>query len=728
MTQIAPRLHPDEHLLQEYWRDAWERWVLTLDVLRQRANAYTERADSEAPHVLTFGADLVLDGRTLPRPVNYVLARIRPPSGVKTDNARRPFIVVDPRAGHGPGIGGMKDESQIGEALAAGHPCYFIGFLPKPVPQQTIWDVVEAQARFIEAVAARHPKAQARPAVFANCQAGWQTMMMAATHPELCGPIVLAGSPLSYWAGVRGHNPLRYLGGVLGGSWLTALTGDLGAGVFDGAWLVANFEAMNLANTWWEKPYKVYANVDTEADRFLGFEAWWGNPVLLNAHEMQWIADNLFIGDRLAAGKLVTPEGLRVDLRSVASPIVVFCSRADDITPPQQALGWIPRLYGSDREIIESGQTIVYSLHETVGHLGIFVSGKVASKEHHEFTSCMDMIDLMPPGLYEAVITKVDADTAHPDLVEGDHLFRLERRTLDDVRAIVANDPEDDRRFAAAARLSEVNTGLYRTLLSPLVTAVATEAGAEAMREAHPNRLRFSVFSDGNPLMARVGAMAEEIRANRDPAPPDNPFRGLEQDFSSAVSAWWDLAGATRDRMVESMFMGVYGSPVLQAMVGLAPAEPSEPRQSTQDVLRQAETSRLRAELETRFEAGEPADAALRSLIYINLPEGEADERAFSLLKAYHEAQPLEERRSFSQLKEELKEQSLLVRLDEERAIRAVAKLLPDDPEARHAALEALHRVIEARGELSEEGRRRLARVDAIFDGAGGASPQVFHA
>jgi hypothetical protein len=101
-------------------------------------------------------------------------------------------------------------------------------------------------------------------------------MMMAAMNPDLPGPIVLAGAPLSYWAGVHGKNPMRYLGGLLGGSWLTTLTGDIGHGKFDGAWLVSNFESNNPANTLWKKPYNVYAKVDTEGPRFLDFEKWWG--------------------------------------------------------------------------------------------------------------------------------------------------------------------------------------------------------------------------------------------------------------------------------------------------------------------------------------------------------------------------------------------------------------------------------------------------------------------
>jgi hypothetical protein len=80
-------------------------------------------------------------------------------------------------------------------------------------------------------------------------------MMLAATRPELFGPIIIAGTPLSYWAGIEGQNPMRYSGGLLGGSWLTALTSDIGHGKFDGAWLVQNFENQNPANTLWTKHY-----------------------------------------------------------------------------------------------------------------------------------------------------------------------------------------------------------------------------------------------------------------------------------------------------------------------------------------------------------------------------------------------------------------------------------------------------------------------------------------
>jgi hypothetical protein len=197
----------------EYLVDTGQRSVLFLDVMRQRGVQYREHLAETAPHVLNYAVDLIIDGRKLQRPVNYGLVRVAPPSGVEIDTRRRPFVVVDPRAGHGPGIGGFKADSEIGVAMKAGHPCYFIGFLPEPMPGQTIEDIARAEAIFVEKVIALHPDADGKPCVIGNCQAGWAVMILASLRPELFGPLIIAGAPLSYWAGVRGKNPMRYSGG-----------------------------------------------------------------------------------------------------------------------------------------------------------------------------------------------------------------------------------------------------------------------------------------------------------------------------------------------------------------------------------------------------------------------------------------------------------------------------------------------------------------------------------
>ena len=176
-------------------------------------------------------------------------------------------------------------------------------------------------------------------------------------------------------------------------------------------------------------------------------------------------------------------KGERIDLRNIRSPIICFCSKGDNITPPQQALGWIVDLYGSDDDIRACGQTIVYAVHETIGHLGIFVSGGVAKKEHQEFASNIDLIDVLPPGLYEAVMTRKTAESVNQEAIGGDWIVRFEPRTLDDIRAIVQPDPENERRFATVRRVSEINLGLYRSLVQPFIKAFDQRAERRVAEE-----------------------------------------------------------------------------------------------------------------------------------------------------------------------------------------------------------------------------------------------------
>ena len=135
-------------------------------------------------------------------------------------------------------------------------------------------------------------------------------------------------------------------------------------------------------------------------------------------------------------GRIQTSDGKTIDLRNIRAPIVVFCSKADNITPPQQALGWILDLYDDVDEIRSHGQTIVYTIHESVGHLGIFVSAAWRARNTASFPPTSICIDVLPPGLYEAVFEAKTAATFGPDLVTGDWVMRCEARTLDDIRAL----------------------------------------------------------------------------------------------------------------------------------------------------------------------------------------------------------------------------------------------------------------------------------------------------
>ncbi|MCC6197864.1 MAG: DUF3141 domain-containing protein [Burkholderiales bacterium] len=564
-----------------YAVDATQRSILFWDAMRQRGNNFVEHTQAGLPPVLHFDYETVVDGRELARPVNYALVRIVPPAGVTVDPKRRPYVIIDPRAGHGPGIGGFKDDSQVGVALRAGHPVYFVIFFRDPEPGQTLLDVCEAEKAFVRKVRERHPQS-AKPAIVGNCQGGWAAMMLAASDPEDTGPIVINGAPMSYWGGAwaegANDNPMRYSGGLLGGTWLASLTSDLGDGVFDGAYLVENFENLNPANTFWDKYYHLYANVDTEPDRFLEFERWWGGFYLMNREEIEWITRNLFVGNQVWKGTTAGPGGTALDLRNIRSPIVLFASMGDNITPPQQAFNWVADIYGSTDEIKARGQVIVGLVHENIGHLGIFVSGKVAKKEHAQIVSVLESIEALPPGLWAM---RIDEHKDRGGNVSYEVSFE-ERRLEDVVAKLNRFDRNDEKPFEAVAAISDFNQRAYELFLQPLVQAASGPYAAKLRRQFHPLRLQRWALSDLNPFLAWLAPAAAMVKAKRAPVAPGNSLVKAERTASSAISASLDYYRAMRDAMSEAAFFSTYGNVFSLYLADKAAARPegvAEPRE-----------------------------------------------------------------------------------------------------------------------------------------------------
>jgi len=556
LQSAFPGAHPQQWWTDwfQYCVDAGQRSALFWDTIRERGNQWLAHEDAGKPPLLHYRYDVVSDARTFERPCNYALVRIVPPRGVKIDERKRPFIIIDPRAGHGPGIGGFKEDSEVGVALGAGHPVYFVIFFPEPEPGQTLADVTDAEAEFVRVVAERHPESP-KPSLIGNCQGGWAVMMLAAARPDMTGPLVINGAPMSYWAGNDGDNPMRYSGGLLGGAWVSLFASDLGAGKFDGAHLVSNFETLNPANAIWDKYYHLYDDVDDEAPRFLEFERWWGGFYLLNEEEIRWIVNNLFVGNKLAQGEARLGPGRYFDLKSIKQPIIVFASMGDNITPPQQAFNWIADLYSSTDEIKANGQTIVGLIHEDVGHLGIFVSGKVAKKEHAQIFEVLKYIQTLPPGLYGMEIHEI----LHAD-GEVTYDVTLHERSLEDLKKMQKHDRVDEKPFEAVAALSELTERAYELLVRPAVRDAVPEWLARMLRELHPLRAQRWMLSDRNPFLAGVPAAASMARAWRQPRTEGNAGRRAERLGSAVVTASLDLWRDLRDATSEAAFFQIYGN------------------------------------------------------------------------------------------------------------------------------------------------------------------------
>jgi len=559
----------------EYATDFMQRSVLFWDTLCRRGNIWMAHEKEEKPPVLIFDHELIVDGRKLERPVNYVLLRIIPPQGTVIDETKNPFIIIDPRAGHGPGIGGSKQESEIGMAIKAGYPVYFVSFFPVPMAGQTLPDITAAEVIFLKTVIERHPDSP-KPIIMGNCQGGWAAMLLAATVPDMVGTIIMNGAPLSYWSGSGGKNPMRYSGGLLGGTWTALFASDLGDGTFDGAYLVDNFEKLNPANSLWDKYYHLFSNIDTEQQRFLDFEKWWGGFFLMNEAEISWIVENLFIGNKLTRGEVQAGGAGSYDLKAIRSPIIVFASMGDNITPPEQAFNWIIDLYASTEELKANGQVIIVLMHEDIGHLGIFVSGKVAQKEHAKIVKLTSYVDMLQPGLYSMSIQEIE-DGAQ----ETVYTIALKEIGIGDIRGIDEDGRADELPFEAVKSVSEFTEKAYSFFWRPFVQALANEENAKILRLLHPQRIQRWGISDLNPLMWPITLMAPIMKDSRKPAREDNPFHSQEKKASRMLSASLDLYRDLRDAWNEALFFRIY-APML--VVGMVDADRDKYRQFSVEV------------------------------------------------------------------------------------------------------------------------------------------------
>jgi len=537
-----------------YQRDFGERVILFFDTLRQRADNMLEHERAGLPPLLDFKSETLLDARCFERPVNYALLRITQVGEECwddcVDTSKAPVIIVDPRAGHGPGIGGFKRDSEVGIALHEGYPVYFVIFFPEPCRGQTLEDVLHCLRHFVEEVARRHPGKP--PILYGNCQAGWALTILAADCEGLTGPVVLNGSPLSYWAGESGVNPMRIAGGLTGGVWATRFLADLGNGRFDGAWLAQNFEALKPAKAIWEKYANLFTYIDSERERFLEFERWWGGYYWLSREEIVAIVENLFIGNKLEQSEIRVCDCCTADLRRIRNPLVIFASYGDDITPPHQALGWIPAVYRDTDDLKAAGQRIVYLTNPHVGHLGIFVSARVARFEHRAILDSLKDIEALTPGLYEM---KIDNPTGDPDCHRSQYVVRFEER---DVKALRFAYPREA--FERVRKVSEINDRLYQTFVSPWVRAAVNPWIADALKWLHPMRMSRYLFSESfNPWMAGVAALASSIAKNRTPLPQDQPLLNAERQVIEGVSQAIGQATDWRDGAEERTFNRIYG-------------------------------------------------------------------------------------------------------------------------------------------------------------------------
>jgi hypothetical protein len=320
---------------------------------------------------------------------------------------------------------------------------------------------------------------------------------------------------------------------------------------------------------------------------------------------------------------------------------------------------------------------------------------------------------VLPPGLYEATFEAKSEETANPDLAQGKWIMRCEQRALDDLRAMGGNSPEDERRFATAKKVSEINLANYKTYVQPWVRAITTPQVAEWMHKLHPLRLSYEIFGREGPLMKKVAADAEKIREHRKAAAKTNPFAEAQETVSKGIVNALDKWRDAQEALSESMFLAIYGSPALQAAVGVDPTADPSPRPEMSTEHRKALDARI-AELTSKIPHGGLRESGLRALLYVGMARGMVDERSLEVLRRMRR-DDAEARLTIAEFKMLVREQFFMLLLDQEAALAAIPKMLPDDLDSRRAVFTTISEVLSATGEISGETRTRLDRVAELF-------------
>jgi hypothetical protein len=239
----------------------------------------------------------------------------------------------------------------------------------------------------------------------------------------------------------------------------------------------------------------------------------------------------------------------------------------------------------------------------------------------------------------------------------------------------------------------------------------------------HPLRLQYELFSDQNPVVAPVAALAEQVRESRKSAGDDNPFIIIQENWSNQIVAALDAWRQASETFSERVFLTIYGSPMLQAAVGIDPAAVNPLRKAAKNPMHHELLQKRIAELKSRIPAGGLRAAVIRSLIYAGMKRAAVDERGFELARRIREAHgdiPIEDFKAL------VREQFNILLIDEEAALDAIPSMLPPDMETREKGYNLIKQVLSARGELSAEDKKRIGEVARLFGlEAGGTRPHL---
>jgi tellurite resistance protein len=331
--------------------------------------------------------------------------------------------------------------------------------------------------------------------------------------------------------------------------------------------------------------------------------------------------------------------------------------------------------------------------------MGIFVSDRIAVKEHKGIIESVDKVGYLSPGLYEMVIEKSD-----PRYSEKEYDIRFEERTFEDIMGLDDSD-DDELNFYPAVSVSWWNDRLYTKTLRPFVRSFVNKWNAPLIKMHHPQRVVRYVFSDMNPFMSIFRTLGKYSNKNRIQASKENPFVVIEEKCADFIAGFLDSQRDMRDNFQEYLFRQMYGNPFLRAMF------PSKP--STEEV----ETELPSFQIEDRFKKykGGFEEASIRMMVAVARIDNVFSEKEINAIISVAKNHPKLSTMSDRVIKDLIREQSLILDNDFKSALESLAYLIKNH-EDRLEAVEMMKKVADSDFIIEPEEDQLIIEVMEIFD------------
>ena len=207
----------------------------------------------------------------------------------------------------------------------------------------------------------------------------------------------------------------------------------------------------------------------------------------------------------------------------------------------------------------------------------------------------------------------------------------------------------------------------------------------------------------------------------------DNPFVAFQEQMSRQVVASLDSVRDMTETLSERMFLSIYGSPMLQAIVGVDSVATHPQRKAPHSPLhRQLLQARI-AELKSHIAEGGVREGTIRALLYVGMNRAAVDERGFETVRRIRDAQQDLPSLPLSKFKVLVREQFHMLLIDQEACLKALPTLVPPDSDTRRKILGLTRTVLSARGPLSSEEEGRLGEIARLFglEKRSASEPQV---